>query len=72
MGRLDFNSGIVIVDDNITHKAQDVSIDNITTIIPQETLLFNDSILNNITLGRNFTSHKILDLCSKLGFSSPL
>lgn len=52
-------SGDIILDGTEISKLSLTSLRNSISTVPQETILFNDTIANNITLGRSFDQHDI-------------
>lgn len=70
-GVLESNVEGIVKYDNINMKNINRSfLHKILGIIPQENYLFNESIRNNICMGREYEDEKIYKLCSELGFDN--
>lgn len=68
-GLLKPKDGMVLYDDLNIDNIKSTSIKKLIGIIPQETYLFNDTIKNNIKLGRDIDDNEIISLANKLGFN---
>ncbi|WP_434654491.1 ABC transporter ATP-binding protein [Thermoanaerobacterium thermosaccharolyticum] len=68
-GLLKPKDGTVLYDDLKIDNIKNTSMKNLIGIVPQDTYLFNDTIKNNIKLGRDIDDNKIISLANKLGFN---
>ena len=69
LGIYEVDRGEILVDSKNIKKYKKSNIRNIINLISQETILFNDSITNNITLGEKYSFEEVKNACQKANAS---
>lgn len=67
----EFENGNIIV--NNSHQLSEVSLENyrdLIGVIPQEIIIFNGNVIDNILLGKESNSEKIMNFIKEFGFES--